>query len=270
MFGRVLGTMLCVTAWATTAQASLITFDFNALGDNNSNAKVENYMNDVLETAHPGGTVAVDGSKAEKNYTGDNHVVGPVIDRHLKSETLGTSEHGAYTGPYDAFLVNSGSDRITMEFAFPIYSVEFDYEIFPDGTCPDGTKTSCEPTDSNWPDFTFIADGTLQFQTMSVMPGTNGTYSHSPASGLFWTEKAPQYLGESGLWVFQHGVTMLEFVDWPRMIGIDNLVVNDHCYEEEDPGDPQDPIVPEPGSMVLLGTGLAGLIGRRKLGSFLG
>jgi hypothetical protein len=70
--------------------------------------------------------------------------------------------------------------------------------------------------------------------------------------------------------VFQHGVTMLEFVDWPRMIGIDNLVVNDHCYEEEDPGDPQDPIVPEPGSMVLLGTGLAGLIGRRTLGSFLG
>ena len=118
-----------VAAWvlglASSAQASLITFDFNALGDDNSNTKVQTYMNNVLDGS---GAVQVTGSKAEKNYDGDDHVVGPTVGSHVKSHTLGTGDGGIYRGePLDAFIINSGTDRITMLFSMPIYAVSFDY-----------------------------------------------------------------------------------------------------------------------------------------------
>jgi hypothetical protein len=52
-------------------------------------------------------------------------------------------------------------------------------------------------------------------------------------------------------------VTQLEFVDWPRMIGIDNLRILDT------PGTLE--TVPEPASLTLLGCGLAGLWTVRRL-----
>lgn len=48
---------------------------------------------------------------------------------------------------------------------------------------------------------------------------------------------------------FPQGVTKLEFYDWPEQIGLDNLTINQ---------------VPEPGTMLLFGIGLAGICSRRK------
>ena len=109
-------------------------------------------------------------------------------------------------------LVNSGSDRITIVFPSPIFSLEFDYEIFPNGDVPDGSKV--DP--SKFPDFTLIADGKVIFQEFGVIPGTNGTFAHSPFSGPNRNELAPQLLATSGLITFANGVTRLEFVDWPE------------------------------------------------------
>ncbi len=275
--------LLFTIAFQAPAQAALVTFDFNALKDGDSNGKVDTYMQGVLNAnglAGDGNSVAVTGAKAEQNYTGDDYVVGPQTTSYIQqrvrqngqwvwvtvpvtqttSLTLGNSEHATFGGaPWtpggqDTFLVNSGSDRITMTFDFAIYGVQFDFEIFPNAQCADGSKTSCI-----LPDFTFLADGILQFHTDGIMPGAGGTYAHSPHSNT-GIEKAPQYLGVSGWWLFPEGVTKLEFVDWPVMIGIDNLVIDTTPPREDVPP----PTVPEPGTLALLAVGLAGLRRFRK------
>ena len=234
------------------AHAIVINFDFNSLADGNANYKVQNYMNNILTALHPGGSVTVTGSKAEKDYTGDGHAVGPVAGSTVTALTLGNTDAGVqHATPYDAYLVNSGSDRITMFFSFPIYAVSFDYEIFPDGTCPVAGACSA----ANWPDFTFDADGVIKFHTTGIDPNTTGPYQHSPNSGISKNEKAPQFLGLSGNYLFPSGVTKLEFIDWPRMIGIDNLKIQD-----------QKPVaaVPEPSSIFLVATGLLGFTGIKR------
>ena len=265
----------------SSAFAGVITFDFNSLADGKSNSYVDTYMQDVLNTnglQGDGNSVVVTGSKAEQNYTGDNYVVGPRVQTGTRwkrvngqwvevpvygvtSVTLGNTEHATVDGaPWvagaaDTFLVNSGADRITMTFDFKIYSVQFDYEIFPNAQCADGTKASC-----TMPDFTFRADDTNVFQQLGVMPGTGGTYLNSPHSGAN-AEKAPQYLGVSGLWNFQNGVNKLEFVDWPVMIGIDNLVIN---TDQPGGGTPTGSSVPEPTTLTLFGLGLAAIGYQRR------
>src|SRR5574337_855043 len=256
------------------AMAAPISFDFNTLADGATNSKVDAYMQAVLNAnglQGDGNSVTVTGAKGERNYTGDNYVVGPQVQTGTKkvwqngqwvtvpvytpvSLTLGNSEHATVAGaPWvpgnaDTFLVNSGSDRITITFDFAIYAVQFDYEIFPNAQCPNGSKSTCA-----MPDFTFMADGVLQFQTLGLMPGNGGTYANSPQSGTH-TELAPQYLGMSGWQYFPQGVTKLEFVDWPVMIGIDNLVIDPTPPERIPPV-----TVPEPASVGLLSLGLAAL-----------
>lgn len=253
-----LSILVALFLFQSSAEASLITFDFNSLSDGASNLAVKNYMNLIL-TAQSLGSVNVTGSRGEKDYTGDGYVVGPVVLQppprplHVVPLTLGNTDgnipYVQHGGSFDTFLVNSGSDRITMTFSKPIYHLNFDYEIFPDGTCP---TPSCNA--ANWPDFTFSADGILQFRKLADLP-VNGLYPHSPHSGINGTEVAPQFLGTSGDWFFANGISKLEFIDWPRMIGIDNLNLD---------FDRPQPPVPEPASIGLMAIGLIGAYARRR------
>ena len=233
----VLAALLCQ---APRAAAESITFDFDSVGGT-TNAAVQDYFRLALGT----GAVTVEGSRAASSYAADGHVVGPVSGGAVAPRTLGTTDGGAPHHGNDGFLMNaSGSDRITLRFARPIYAASFDYEIFPNGQVRDGTRTDPHL----YPDFEFVADGVTLLHTVSVLPGTAGTFAHSPASGAGHDELAPQFLGRAAF-VLPGGATTLEFVDWPVKIGIDNLGVSFTPVEQ----------VPEPSSLALLGCG--GLLG---------
>ena len=108
---------------------------------------------------------------------------------------------------------------------------------------------------SNWPDFTFKAGGNQIFETLAVMLGNPGApYTHSPASGVNGVDLAPQFLGQSGTFSFPNGVSTLNFIDWPATIAIDNLVIS------KTPPTP----IPEPCTLLLFATGLAGLSGLKR------
>lgn len=238
---------LLVLGAGISAHAKTMMFSFSSLTDGASNTAVQNYMKSRLGA---GQSVTVSGSSASNSYTGDNHVVGP---------RTGTSGHYKYSSVTLAttdgtFIKNTNSNEIDMAFSgLHIYSVSFDYEIFPDGSCPDGRPNghggykNC----SSWPDFTFFA-GTSSaknsqiFNTQAVMPGNPGApYLYSPA--MHSGETAPQYLGTSGT-IDLSGVTYLRFVDWPATIGIDNLQITTTP-------------TPETGVMALLGMTLVGVGG---------
>jgi hypothetical protein len=225
-------------------RADTVPFDFNSLANGAGNSNVQSYMNGILGA---GRSVVVAGSQASNAYTGDGHVVGP--GNGSTSLTLATSDGTTqHLSTKDTFIDNvSSSTEISMTFSgLKIYGVSFDYEIFPDGTCATGVGCG-----SNFPDFTFYADGTWVFNTLGVTPGNTGApYTHSPASGSIGTEHAPQFLGQSGTWTFPNGVTKLEFVDWPATIGIDNLNITT--------------TTPEPATMTLIGVGMLGLASVRR------
>lgn len=263
---------------APSASAVEILFNFNDIADGASNGTVQSKLQAVLNAKAPGMTVIVTGAVGAASYTGDDHVVGPLSSGIATFLILGDTDNGVkHALPWDSYLVNStanSNDRITMLFNRKIYSASFDFEIFPDGTCPDGGVTSgstpCANTSAaSWPDFSFragtAASTTQVFYIDGIDPSNLGStvvpagvtivapsliYRESPVSdGVSGWELAPQILGLSGTWYFPNGVTKLEFVDWPRLIGIDNFRVT---------------LVPEPGSLALLAAGLIGLSLRRR------
>ena len=250
-------TAVFLACFASSAWA--LVFDFNSLVKAGNtvaaNTAVQKYMQDIL-TGAGAGTVVVTGSRAETDYTGDNHVVGPASQGGVTPLTLGNTDGGVqHASGWDAYLVNQdGVDRITMVFSHPVSKISFDFEIFPDGTCPVGA-TGCA-SGSNWPDFSLRAGSTastnLVFHALGLDPSNTPTmtYRQSPLSYLNNSfEQAPQLLSVSGDWLFPAGVTKFEFVDWPRRIGIDNLNIT---------------FVPEPGSLALLSLGFVGLWLRRR------
>jgi len=227
------------------ASAAPFLLDFNALSHGQSNGTVQKYFQTEVSKAFPGATVTVTGALALTDYDADGHVVGPVVGNAVVPMTLGNTDGGTAHGGADAFLVNRGGsdDRIVVEFSFPIYRVEFDLQIFPDATGP-------------IPDFRFVADGVEYVHLFGVLPGTNGTFLHSPFSGPNRVEPVGQLL--THLAFDLPGVTRLEFIDWPERIGIDNLRVFSANVTA---------VVPEPASLAvwLAGAGflVAGLSGRR-------
>lgn len=293
---RVKAAVLAVAVAATMpAFGSLITFDFDSMAYRSSatpgsNAAVSTYLNGVWSGAGQAGSVAVAGAGELSNnqYTGDGHVVGPTTSTvtclHYDSQhhctaskitttttpaTLGNTEGGEQgtasvdplsTQDPDNYIVNAGSDRITITFPTPIYALSFDFEIFPDGSCP--ASTNCGRNAANLPDFSLWIDDAFQWQVFGTYPGSTNTYAHSPASGAGSTEKAPQYLGHAGLIVLDQGATQVSFVDWPQRIGIDNLVVDTQCEYLSCPRHD----APEPPTLPLAAGALAALAWRARRG----
>ena len=240
-------TVLALGVALSPVAAAAFTFDFNSLADGASNANIQTYMQGVL----PGTTIS--GAAASKTWTGDDHVVGPVSGSTVTPITLGTSNGAignntdvSHGGANDTFIMNQldVTTTITIKFTSPVNLVGFDWEIFPDATCP--SAGSCSET----PDLKFKINGTEVAGSpfLGVAPGTNSTYLHSPLSGFGANELALQRIGHYT--VGASSVTQLDFIDWPVAIGIDNLVVDTFVPPGGD-------LVPEPSTLLLLGAGRA-------------
>jgi hypothetical protein len=234
----------------TPASAFLVDFDGVA---NSSNSSVQTYLNNLLGP----GFVTVWGAVATQTYNGDGFVnrvpSGTYANQYMTlGYTNGATSPTDYAAPYthlhstqlvDKFITNvgngpqsphtawgsNGDDKIVFIFRDPIYSLSFDWEIFPNGSC-----NQCAPGSAAYPDFSLRVG----------MQGSNSYVTYGPS--LFPVSAPngyPQGLGHFST-TFATGVTRIEFVDWPVKIGIDNL----------------DPTrVPEPGALSLIGLALAAL-----------
>ena len=229
---------------ATSAQAGPIIFDFGSLANGASNSQIQTFMNTLLPV---GTSVAVTGAVASNNYNGDGHVTGP--GSGTNSFTLAQLDP-ANNGTFIKNDTGHSSDEIKMVFnGLTISSISFDFEIFPDGSCT--SLSNCGGSGHpNLPDLTVVSNGSHQVaEYYGVVPGQAGSYNtayiHSPASGQFGSELAPQLLGSSGTLTLPAGTTQLEFQDWPATIAINHLVIA--------------PPVPEPGTLSLLAAGLLGM-----------
>jgi hypothetical protein len=251
---------------ALTGSASATTFHYTALSGTASDTQIQTYMNGQLSggqsvtvTGAVGSAVFLD-SFPNGGYTADGHVVG--ANPGSTSYTLLNLDGGTF------IMTNPGTtNQIAMTFAQPIGSVSFDFEIFPDQSCP--SANNCGQSGANVPDLTLQtftgAVLTSSFEWVGVVPGGQGSFNaawvNSPAGSATTghnPETAPQLLGSSGTLTLPSGTTEIVFQDWPAAIGIANLNV----------GDP--PPVSEPRSLAILGSGLVlfGLVGftRRRAG----
>lgn len=254
-----------VLSGAAQTEAATVTFDFNSLASGANSTAIQTYMQGLLSG---GSTVSVTAGavQTDKAYNGDGHVVGPCVSTTCTSQTLGP----------DTFLRNTaGIAGWSFVFGngFVIDSVQFDYEIFPDGTCTRLNATYCGGAAvngiyPNQPDFTFSTNLGQVFHYYALTPGSGASgpagnpsasaYTHSPISGASSVERAPQLIGNTGLLVTGvAGATTLTFMDWPATIGIDNLVINYHRSSGFTP-------VPEPGTIGLLGLGVAAMVYRQR------
>jgi hypothetical protein len=260
---------LLLTAGVSAYAGSVsIDFTFNTLSAGATDAQIQTYMNALIHADCATCSVTVTGAVADQTYNGDGHVTGP--GNGSTSLTLGdstgatASNTNSTVGATDTFIANTNdssgqiSTEITMTFTgFSPTVTSFDYEIFPDGTCSELNSADCGGAKSggyypNQPDLDFNVNGSTVSTFYGVTPGTtNGTAVHSPNSGSFFDELAPQLIGTwSGTETVNAGTGStdgLAFVDWPATIGIDNLTLS----FTPDP-------VPEPGSIALLVTSVVG------------
>jgi hypothetical protein len=237
--------LLCA---AKPAKAGTVTVDFGSLSDGASDSQIQTFMRNMLLPM--GASVTVTGAAASSSYNGDGHVTGP--NPGTNSLTLAQLDP-AGNGTFIQNDTGHSSNEIKMVFSgLTISSISFDFEIFPDGTCP--SLSNCGGSGHpNLPDLTLVSNGSNQvIEYDGVVPGQLGSYNtayiHSPASGSSANELAPQLIGSSGVLNLPAGTTELEFEDWPATIAINDLVIN-----------PPDS-VPEPPTTALLASGLIGLI----------
>jgi hypothetical protein len=262
-----LAAILSLVSASSAAWGGVITFSFDQVGsvaglkDGQNSAAIETYMNAVLAQAgYPLASVDVKGAVADNNYKADNHLVGPKTNGTVTplalwntdgSHTGNTDPSKWHLGTTDTYIMNkAGLTTISMDFTgIGIVGVTFDFQIFPDGTCPNptsanlGVNKGCTSTAHvNWPDFSFWADGTQLWLVDGVLPGADGTYHFSPLRPNNGGEKAPQLLSTSGYVDLGDITSQLLFVDWPAHIGVDNLTI----YTE----------VPEAGTLLTFAVGV--------------
>jgi hypothetical protein len=274
---RLLPLLAMFAGLVTTGSAATFTFSFNPLSSGANSSAIATYMDGVLGCT---GCVTVTGAVADRTYTGEGFVVGP----NGKPATLGTTDGATSNSPSstscptsvttscaDTFISNTAdnssfvSSEMSIVFSLPggdtISNVSFDYEIFPDGTCP--TLSNCGTNHGNLGDFTFTtgtdANPTQVFETFAVAPSsaTSGNPANTGGDGTSTkdgntTISAPQFIGTTGV-LTVNKVSELNFVDWPATIGVDNLTITTV------PPDRQPP-VPEPSSVVLLATASLGAL----------
>jgi hypothetical protein len=283
---------------APAAAAVTVAFKFDNMGSGGStsqgvqSSRISTYMTNVLSSYYAGATVNVSGAVGQQgplansptasgSYAGEGYVVGPKSGSTVTPYTLANTNGGVYETSStarnnDGFIKNCAftsecggatSADIFINFnGHHISSFSFDFEIFPDGTCPKlnvnigdnfcglATGSSGLALNPKLPDLEIYSgdNGTgTPFGTLfGVKPGTGGTYSYSTNSGAN-AETAPQLLGTATYIVSGSNITTLDFMDWPETIGIDNLKVT---------------FIPEPPTLAFLALGFIGLtwIARRK------
>lgn len=270
MRSRLLFSTLTFAAVGICAQAGTYTFNFNTLSSYADASSIATYMDGVLSAAGcVGCSVTVAGAVADQTYTGEGYVVGPSGNPLTLGNSDGATSNSSTTpsSTHDTFIsnTNDSSHQISTEISLifsglSVSSASFDYQIFPDGSCPSLGRGNCGgdwwnrstsvADNPNTPDFTFTtgaaSGGTTIFTTYGVAPSASGSDGSSTKNGSS-TKYAPQYIGTSGTQNLG-GVSELNFVDWPATIGVDNLVITTTSS------------VPEPSSVLLLATACAGVV----------
>ena len=153
------------------APAGQIAFNFASLNSNDTAAQIGAAL-----STQAGSTVTVSsGVQIENTYTGDNHVVGPTVSGTVVPWTLGDSG-GTVTNPTAPTVTNPSytnylgtTSSFTMTFSVPVYSVEFDFEIYPDASPP-------------VPQF--------EFSTADASNHASTIYYNSTSMGTLWTVNA--------------------------------------------------------------------------------